>query len=131
MISVDLYIRKYMQDSLTQTIIVQEHQTASQYGSGLLPVFATPALVALMENTAMQLIKLPEGSSSVGISISVKHLKASPVGSEIKCKATITAVEGRKYSFELVATDATGDIIGEGVHERIVIDIEKFMSKLK
>ena len=120
-----------MQDSLTQTIIVQEHQTASQYGSGLLPVFATPALVALMENTAMQLIKLPEGSSSVGISISVKHLKASPVDSEIKCKATITAVEGRKYSFELVATDATGDIIGEGVHERIVIDIEKFMSKLK
>ena len=130
MISVDKNTN-HMQDTLTQTIIVQEHQTASQYGSGLLPVFATPALVALMENTAMQLIELPEGSSSVGISISVNHLKASPVGSEIKCKATITAVEGRKYNFELVATDATGNIIGEGIHERVVIDIEKFMSKLK
>jgi fluoroacetyl-CoA thioesterase len=117
--------------TISQTIIVQENQTASKYGSGLLPVFATPALVALMENTAMQLIEPAEDSSSVGISISVKHLKASPVGSEIKCKATITAIEGRKYSFELIATDASGDIIGEGTHERIVINIEKFMSKLK
>ena len=120
-----------MQNSLIQTIIVQKFQTALQYGSGLLPVFATPALVALMENTAMQLIILPEGSSSVGISISVKHLKASAVGSEIKCKATIAAIEGRKYSFELIATDASGDIIAEGFHERVLIDIEKFMSKLK
>jgi len=117
--------------SFTQTILVQENQTALQYGSGLLPVFATPALVALMENTAMQLIELPIGSSSVGISISVKHLKASSIGSEINCKATITAVEGKKYSFELLATNALSETIGEGVHERVLIDIEKFMSKLK
>ena len=117
--------------TLTQTITVKEHQTASEYGSGLLAVFATPALVALMENTAMQLIELPEGASSVGVFISVNHLKASAVGEIISCKATLTAVEGRKYKFELIATDCKGDIIGTGIHERIVIDIDRFMDKLK
>ena len=114
----------------TQTIIVQENQTALNHGSGLLPVFATPALVALMENTAMQLIELPNGYSSVGISISVNHLKASLVGETIKCEAIITSVVGRKYSFELVATDSFGDIIGNGTHERLVVTIDKFLDKL-
>ncbi len=119
-----------MIESLTQTITVKEHQTASEYGSGLLPVFATPALVALMENTAMQLIELPEGNSSVGISINVKHMKASAVGETINCKAILTAVEGRKYTFELTATDSSGDIIGTGTHERILVDVERFLAKL-
>ena len=114
----------------SQTIIVQENQTATQFGSGLLPVFATPALVALMENTAMQLIELPEGSSSVGISINVKHLKASLVGESITCEATLIAIEGKKYTFNIIATDSSGDIIGTGNHERVVIDIERFMAKL-
>ena len=116
--------------SKTQTIIVQQHQTASEFGSGLLPVFATPALVALMENTAMQLIELPEGSSSVGILINVKHLKASLVGESITCEATLIETEGRKYSFKIIATDSAGDIIGTGNHERVVIDIDRFMAKL-
>ena len=116
--------------SITQTIIVNESQTASQFGSGLLPVFATPALIALMENTAMQLIELPEGSSSVGISINMQHLKANLVGSAVHCKATVTAVEGRKYSFYITATDDNGDLLGECIHERMVINVEKFMSKL-
>jgi predicted thioesterase len=117
--------------SLTQTIQVKENQTANQYGSGLLPVFATPALIALMENTAMQLIELPEGSSSVGISVNIKHLKASAIGETICCTATITGIDGRKYSFDLKATDSSGDLIGEGTHERVVVNIEKFMSKCK
>jgi fluoroacetyl-CoA thioesterase len=117
--------------TITQTIIVNEKQTAEEYGSGLLPVFATPALIGLMENTAMKLIELPEGTSSVGTSINMKHLKASPVGSEIKCTATITEIDGRRYSFEIKATDASGDIVGEAVHERFIVNIEKFMSKLK
>ncbi|MDR3651910.1 MAG: thioesterase family protein [Paludibacter sp.] len=117
--------------SLTQTIQVQENQTASQYGSGLLPVYATPALIALMENTAMQLIEPPEGSSSVGISINMQHLKASPIGAEITCKATIISNEGRKYIFKIEATDKLGDLIGECIHERVVVNIEKFLSKIK
>jgi len=116
--------------SFTQTIVVNEHQTALEYGSGLLPVFATPALIALMENTAMQLIELPEGSSSVGISINMQHLKATAVGKEVHCMATITAVEGKKYNFYITATDETGDLIGECIHERVVVNAEKFMSKL-
>jgi len=116
--------------TFTQTIIVKESQTALEYGSGLLPVFATPALIGLMENTAMQLIELPEGNSSVGISINMKHLKASPVGAEIVCTASITEIDGRKYSFEIKATDTSGDLIGEATHERFVVNVEKFMSKL-
>ena len=64
--------------------------------------FATPALIALMKNTAMQLVSCPEGNSSVGISIDMQHLKASRVGAIIQCTATVTAMEGRKYIFEIV-----------------------------
>ena len=103
-------------NSFTQTIQVYESQTAVHFGSGLLPVFATPALIALMENTAMQLIVVPQGSSSVGIAINMQHLKASPVGAIIQCTATLTTIEGRKYSFRIQAMDEAGDIIGEGTH---------------
>lgn len=119
-----------MNKELSQTTIVTEDQTAEKLGSGLLPVFSTPALVAFMENTAMKLIETPEGKSSVGTAISVKHLKASPVGEKISCTATLTENEGRRYTFHLVATDSKGDIIGEGSHDRFVIDIEKFMAKI-
>ena len=116
--------------SFSQTIQVTESQTAIQYGSGLLPVFATPALIALMENTAMQLITLPAGSSSVGVSINMQHLKAIPVGASIQCTATIVAIEGRKYTFDIIATDNSSDIVGKATHERVIVDIEKFMRKI-
>lgn len=118
-------------NSFTQTITVLDSQTAAEYGSGLLPVFATPALIGLMENTAMKMIELPEDSSSVGISINMKHLKASPVGAKISCTANISEVDGRKYCFEIKAFDESGDLIGEAIHERFVVNIEKFMGKLK
>ena len=120
-----------MLNSFSQTIIVTPNQTAEQLGSGLLPVFSTPAMIALMENTAMKCIDdLSEQDSSVGIAINVKHLKASAVGSEISCQANVVAFEGRNYSFQLIVTDATGSVIGEGTHERVVVNIEKFMSRL-
>ncbi len=117
--------------TFSQKIIVSEKQTAEYLVSGLLPVFSTPSLVALMENTAMQLINLPDESSSVGVSINIKHLKASPVGAEILCEAVLIEIEGRKYKFYVKAYDDKGDLIGEGTHERIVIDIKRFMDKLK
>lgn len=118
--------------SFTQTIKVDKTQTADNYGSGALPVFATPALVALMENTAMKMVArdLPEGKSTVGTAINIRHLKASAVGETIECTATIKEIEGRKYVFEIQATDEQNDIIGEGIHERYIVDIEKFMSKM-
>ena len=115
----------------SQTIRVSENQTAIHYGSGLLPVFATPALIALMENTAMKLITLPEGCSSVGISINMQHLKASPVGADIQCTATLTGIEGRKYSFDIIATDSHLHLVGKAIHERVIVDIDRFMSKIK
>ena len=117
-------------NSFSQSIQVTESQTATHYGSGLLPVFATPALIALMENTAMQLVSCPEGSSSVGISIDMQHLKACRVGAFIHCTATISAIEGRKYTFEIVATDSDNEIIGKAIHVRVIVDIDKFMSKI-
>ena len=119
-----------MNKTFTQKIDVSENQTAAQFGSGLLAVFATPALIALMENTAMQLIELPEGSSSVGTSICMKHLKASPVGAKIECTATLVEVDGRKFTFEIKAIDMSGDLIGEATHERFLVNVEKFMSRL-
>ena len=116
--------------TFSQTIRVTDSQTALQYGSGLLPVFATPALIALMENTAMQLITLPEGYSSVGISINMQHLKASPVGEDIQCTATLTGIDGRKYSFEISATDSRLQLVGKATHERVIVDIDRFMSKI-
>ncbi len=119
-----------MKKQLTQTLTVIANQTAESLGSGLLPVFSTPSLVAFMENTAMQLIELPAGSSSVGTSITVKHLKASRVGEMLTCVAILTESEGRRFAFELKVTDSTGETVGEGVHERFVVDVERFMSKL-
>ena len=113
-----------------QKIIVGDNQTAAILGSGLLPVFSTPSLVALLENTAMHIIEHPEGKSSVGTAINVKHLKASKVGEEIECIATLTSQEGSKYSFEIVAYDSKGDKIGEATHDRYLIDVARFMGKL-
>ena len=115
-----------------QTITVQEKDSAKNLGSGGLDVFGTPAMIALMENTALSMVRLslPEGSDTVGIEINAKHLKASRIGEDITCEAKITAIDGRKISYELVATDKHGNIIGTATHNRFIVDIQKFMSKL-
>lgn len=115
-----------------QKIVVQEKDSAKSLGSGGLDVFGTPAMIALMENTALMMVKssLPEGSDTVGIEINAKHLKASPIGANITCKATISAIDGRKISYELLATDEKGDVIGTATHDRFIVDIQKFMSKI-
>jgi len=120
-----------MNKQFSQQLTVTTKQTAESLGSGLLPVFSTPSLVAFMENTAMQLIELPAGSSSVGTSIAVKHLKASKIGEVLTCTASLTENEGRRYEFELQVTDTSGDVVGNGVHERVVVDVEGFMRKIQ
>jgi len=116
---------------ITQQIKVDKNQTASVIGSGLLPVFSTPSMIALMENTAMQLIPLKEGESSVGISIHAEHLKASPVGAMLTCTAILTGNEGRKYTFSIEVHDASGDLVGKADHTRYIVDIERFMSRIQ
>jgi len=115
-----------------QTKIVEKKDTAAQIGSGLAEVFATPAMIALMEQTAYKSIEnvLPEGYSSVGIEINVKHLKASLPGAIITCKSEINKIDGKKVSFEIIASDENG-IIGTANHTRYIINSKEFINKLK
>lgn len=113
-----------------QTITVTEDKTAKVMGSGMLPVYATPAMIALMENTAAVSVagELEDGQGTVGTLINVKHLSATPVGMDVTCETKLVEVDRKRLVFEVKAYDAAG-VIGEGTHERFIIDNEKFMAK--
>jgi len=113
------------------TLTVTDAVTAVAMGSGDMPVLATPAMTALMENAAMLAVAdhLPEGSTTVGGHIASSHLKPTPLGETITATATVTRVDGRKIEFKVEAH--CGDtLLGEGSHLRFIVDREKFMSKL-
>ena len=109
--------------SFTQEITVQHKDTAAVYGSGKLEVFATPAMVGLMENTAIKCLEgmLEADSDTVGIEINTKHVKATAVGKKVTCKATITEVDGRRIRFSIEAWDETAPI-GSAIHDRFIIN---------
>lgn len=111
---------------------VETIHLANHLGSGALPVLATPALIAWMENAAMQAVAafLPSTDTTVGTAISMKHVKASLLHAEITCHATVTEIEGRRIRFEVKAFDQRQILIGEGTHERFVVDSERFMAKI-
>lgn len=111
--------------------VVCDANTAAHLGSGDLRVFATPAMVALMENAAMNAVaaSLPEGTTTVGVEMNVSHVKASPVGAHITASAELVEAEGRRMVFAVRAWDERG-VIGEGRHTRFAVDRERFMSKL-
>lgn len=115
----------------TSTVLVSKENSAATMGSGDLEVFATPAMVALMENAAMKAVakELPEGSTTVGALMNTSHIKPSAMGEMISATATLTEVEGRKLTFSVVANDGKG-VIGEGTHVRYIVDRIKFLSKL-
>ncbi len=112
--------------------IVTDADTASRWGSGLVPVFSTPALVGLMEAAAVQALKghLPPGQTTVGGHIDVRHLAATPVGMKVRARAALTGVEGRKLIFEIQAWDEV-ELIGEAAHDRFLIDEARFMEKVE
>ena len=116
--------------TLEQTQIVTEQLTAANLGSGALPVYGTPYMIAFMEATSRKCVQdhLEEGCGTVGNMVNVKHLAASPVGMEITCKATLIEVDRRRLMFKVEAYDDDG-LIGEGTHERFVINNDKFMQK--
>ena len=111
-------------------VIVTEANTAAAMGSGTLPVFATPALVALMEKTAQESVQdaLEEGCGSVGTMICAKHVSATPVGMKVTCQSELVAVEGRKLVFKVSLHDEKGPV-GGGMHERFVVNDAKFAAK--
>lgn len=111
--------------------VVEEQHLAVNVGSGDLRVFATPAMMALMEEAAMLAVAshLPEESTTVGGHIASSHLKPTPQGRTVKATAELITVEGRKLRFVVKAFDEEG-LIGEGEHLRFIVDREKFMARL-
>ena len=109
---------------------VTESDTAAKLGSGLVPVFGTPALVALMEGAAVKALEgcLDEGQTTVGGRIDASHLAATPVGMNVRARAELIKIDGRKLTFKIEAWDDV-EKIGEASHERFVIDMAKFIAK--
>lgn len=114
----------------TKEIMVTNENTAKTMGSGTLDVFATPAMIALMENTAYESVasELEEGSGTVGTALNVKHVAATPVGMKVTCETELVKVDGRALTFSVKAFDEKG-LIGEGEHERFIVFNDKFQAK--
>ena len=118
--------------SFTSRLTVDDTRTAMTLGSGDMPVLATPAMMALMENAAMMAVAghLPEGCTTVGGQIESSHLKPTPIGAEVTATAELERIDGRKLFFKVSAHQ--GDtLIGEGKHLRFIVDREKFLAKLQ
>ena len=115
-----------------KTGTVTAENTASALGSGGINVYATPAMIALMEGAAFSAAQnlLPPGWSTVGTELNVKHIAATPLGMKVYAKAELINIDGRALSFKVEAFDETGKI-GEGSHNRFIIEIEKFLAKLE
>ncbi len=114
-----------------QEMEVTLDDTAACFGSGLIEVFATPAMVGFMEGTAQSSVQtyLPEGFITLGIEINVKHFKATPVGMKVFCESKFTKIDGGKLFFEIKAWDENGDI-GKATHVRYIVEAKKFIEKL-
>lgn len=112
--------------------IVSMNDTAKVFGSGAAEVFATPMMIGLMEGAAMNAVKkyLPEGFSTVGTSVNVKHMSATAVGKKVWAEAELVEIDRKRLVFKVDAYDEDKKI-GEGTHERFIIEEAKFMGNLK
>lgn len=110
---------------------VEREDTAAEVGSGSLLVYATPCMVALMEGAACEAIaaEIPEGKTSVGIELNIRHISATPVGMDVYAVAEVTAVDEKTVTFTVEAYDEAGKI-GEGTHKRAIITSQKFLDKV-
>ena len=118
--------------SHVEEITVTYNQTAACYGSGLVEVFATPAMIALMEKTALNTViqYLPEGFNTVGVEVNVKHFKATPMHMKVFCEARLEKIEGKKLYFSVMARDEQGPV-GSGTHCRYVINTRDFIANIQ
>ncbi|MCR5785296.1 MAG: thioesterase family protein [Eubacterium sp.] len=116
----------------SKEIFVTEELTAERVGSGLLPVYATPQMIALMENVASTSVEgeLEDGQGTVGTKIEVSHVSATPVGMKVIVSTKLVEIDRKRLVFKVRAVDEAG-LIGEGIHERFIIDNKKFMEKAK
>jgi len=116
----------------TSTVVVAEENTAAHFGAGGVHVFGTPMMIGLMENAAFSAIQplLPEGQSSVGTRVNVTHLAATPLGMTVTATAELLEVDGRRLVFRVEARDEK-ELIGEGQHERFIITLDRFLSRIE
>jgi predicted thioesterase len=123
----------YLQPGMSResTFQVSEEHSASHVGSGSLRVLATPWMVAYMENVSRSLLgdALPEGYSSVGVHLDIRHLAPTPVGGNVRVRAEILSVEGLKVNLEVSAWDEQ-EQVGSGKHQRVVIDEARFLKRV-
>jgi predicted thioesterase len=114
------------------SLIVTEAHTAPEIGSGKIKVLATPVMINLMEAAALDAVEalLPQGHQSLGIRLDVTHVAATPVGMRVTATAQLVAVEGRTLRFRVEARDER-DLIGEGAHERVVVNVARFDARLE
>ena len=115
-----------------KSFAVDEAVTARHIGSGSLRVLATPAMIGFMERVSHELIaaRLPEGLSSVGVVVEVRHLAATPIGARVRIVSTVEAVEGRRVTLKVEAWDGE-EKVGEGTHQRAIIDLQRFLDRLE
>ena len=114
-----------------ETFLIEEEHSAIHVGSGSLRVLATPWMIAFMERNARRLIgeRLPQGYSSVGARVDVRHLAPTPVGSQVRVRAEVVAVDGSKVELSIQAWDEQ-EQIGDGQHQRVVIEEERFLRRV-
>jgi fluoroacetyl-CoA thioesterase len=116
----------------TSTLRIQPEHLANRFKDAMLPqVLATPVMILIMENAALNAIKpfLEQGESAVGTAVNVKHLAATPVGRDVTATAEVVGVQGKRVDFKVSANDGTEEI-GNGTHQRIVIDLGSFNERL-
>ena len=116
----------------TAEIVVGTRDTAPHVGSGKIGVLATPIMVNLMEAAALQAVErlLPPGHQTVGTHLDVKHFAATPVGLRVLARAELTRIDGRTLTFSIIAEDDR-ERIGEGTHERLIINVERFDQRMQ
>ncbi len=115
----------------TQSVKAEESNSAKVMGSGTMDVFATPAMIALMEKTAWMSVaaELEEGQGTVGTKLEITHDAPTPLGMTVTCESELTEIDGRRLVFAVTAKDETGTVIGKGRHERFIVWEEKFQAK--
>ena len=113
-------------------LVVGEEHTAPRVGSGKVHVLATPVMINLIEAAALAAIEhlLPAGHQSLGTRLDVRHIAATPVGMKIFASATVESVSGRTVTFRVEARDEK-ELIGDGMHERVVVNVEKFDARVQ
>jgi fluoroacetyl-CoA thioesterase len=116
----------------TSSLVVGPEHTAEKVGSGVIPVLATPVMVNVIESAALAAAEhlLSEGHQSLGISLDVRHIAATPVGMKITAEAQVTKVEGRTIYFAVTCHDEK-ELIGDGTHARIVVNVARFAERVR